>query len=902
MPGVVYKYFARTGYRLATLFIIFILISMIVSTPMVLSNATRVERIRALVDAVTPHLILRYEGDYTGREVAEILDFLGSDDRLESYALLMYYPTSVEVGNESGFMDVAIVYPDLLSFLELAGMQVISEDPSVEEGVYISMDFADIALIDVGDPVVIGLYGEEGSIETRVKGIIEVDTGFVGSPFGPQIPIADELSLDTVFLEPGLVDIGDREFVGGLEILVRVSLDYLGLDVDTINENAASLGGQLSGRITAILDSPVSWVNLIESQLTFANFIDLALNFSIAWSSIPYAFATIYLTYIVLDLVVSNYRRDIGILRLRGVGSRSISLSFLVVTIILFLVAALIGILLASLTGDSLARVVGISIEVSPLFYSLDVLLATVVLGALFVLLAYRKVYGQIVRMGPLEASRVYLHGEERVEWRPSTTVTILFILSCLKIVEWASGFTFTPDLFGMGLLGILLLIYAMISGFMEIIAPVVFPYFVINYVLHRTGLVARLTKSLSGAVAGPVGSISYRYSMRLPGMIPKTAFLVALILFLMMYYMVFMGRSIAFINDYTGASQYEYEYLIYMRVVNETTVGELGDRLATLLNSSLSEPAILVMDIPSYINHRGMVTEVTLGILIPSDRVGSIFNLKDWMFSTGEADLEEGVYATGRFASMFENLFGEYPEDIELLVVPAWEGKYSSDEEGVRLAIDGYLLIDPRGLINGIVTHYDNVREYRLPQHGLVSFRILSKGPVRLTTLMQVFEDAGQALASFGRSFSSGATFLETFGQSQRILYPFNVYSAGLVVIVMVLASSVYMRSLRRDIAVLKARGMGRYTVRIVYSLILPVIIFSVAVGVVSGFIGGYGSSNQFINTFVTVDRLVIYPIILNELNLIVMLVSLVLALVIPYLYVSRLGRKAALEVSRVG
>lgn len=92
MPGTVYKYFARTGHRLATLFVIFILISMIVSTPMVLYNATRVERIRALVEGVSPHIIIRYEGDFTGAQVYEILDVLGADDRVEMFSLLVYYP------------------------------------------------------------------------------------------------------------------------------------------------------------------------------------------------------------------------------------------------------------------------------------------------------------------------------------------------------------------------------------------------------------------------------------------------------------------------------------------------------------------------------------------------------------------------------------------------------------------------------------------------------------------------------------------------------------------------------------------------------------------------------------------------------------------------------------------
>lgn len=798
-------------------------------------------------------------------------------------------------------MDIVIVYPGMASLLDLAGMQLVSEDPTIVEGVYISSVLAELTGVEVGDRIAVGLYGG-GYVDARVKGVVETGEVFVGGPFSFQVPVLSGLSPDAIFLEPGLVDIDGMEFVGWLEILLRVSLDYLGYDVEGINDNSEALRIQLAGRVTSILDSPVMSTNLIESQLAFANFIDLALNFSIAWSSIPYAFAAIYLTYIVLDLVVSNYRRDIGILRLRGVGGRSISLSFLVVTIILFIVAAVIGIVLASLTGNSLARVVGISIDVSPLFYSLDVLVATLVLGGVFVLLAYRRVYGQIVRMGPLEASRVYLRGEERVEWRPSTTVTILFILSCIKIVEWASGFTFTPEILGMGLLGIVLLIYAMISGFMEIIAPVVFPYFVINYVLHRTSLVARLTRSLSSIVSGPVGSVSYRYSMRLPGMIPRTAFLVALILFLMMYYMVFIGRSVAFINDMSSSSVYEYEYTLYMRVMNSTSIGELGDRLTELLNSSLSKPAVLVMDMPVFINYRGVSTDMQLGILFPTGRLESVFSLKDWMFSTGEADLYSGFYATGRSASIFKDLFGEYPEDVEVVMIPAWEDGYSGGEEVIRATIDGYLLIDPRGLPFGVVTHYENVGDYRLEPMLLVPFRLLSNEPVRLGLVKQVFEDAGHMLAGFGRGFSSEALFLETFGQSQRILYPFNVYSAGLVVIVMILASSVYMRSLRRDIAVLKARGMGRYTVRIVYSLILPVIIFSVAVGIVAGFIGGYGSSNQFINTFVTVDRLVVYPLVLNELNLAVMLVSLVLALVIPYLYVSRLGRKVTLEVSRVG
>jgi len=361
----------------------------------------------------------------------------------------------------------------MASLLDLAGMQLVSEDPTIVEGVYISSVLAELTGVEVGDRIAVGLYGG-GYVDARVKGVVETGEVFVGGPFSFQVPVLSGLSPDAIFLEPGLVDIDGMEFVGWLEILLRVSLDYL------------------------------------------------------------------------------------------------------------------------SLTGNSLARVVGISIDVSPLFYSLDVLVATLVLGGVFVLLAYRRVYGQIVRMGPLEASRVYLRGEERVEWRPSTTVTILFILSCIKIVEWASGFTFTPEIIGMGLLGIVLLIYAMISGFMEIIAPVVFPYFVINYVLHRTSLVARLTRSLSSIVSGPVGSVSYRYSMRLPGMIPRTAFLVALILFLMMYYMVFIGRSVAFINDMSSSSVYEYEYTLYMRVMNSTSIGELGDRLTELLNSSLSKPAVL--------------------------------------------------------------------------------------------------------------------------------------------------------------------------------------------------------------------------------------------------------------------------------------------------------------------
>ncbi len=902
MNPFVLKFHLRNLDKLLIIFGIFLLIVLFIATPMVISHAMNIQRIQEFVDSVTVHGYVGVFTDYDPQLVTRLIDGISEVEGIEDYVVYgVTFDLPLWSGDDEVFTSTSVIYRgDPGEFVEFYRGSVEGGDNKI----YVSRGLATILGISPGDRVTINFFNSTYEAEASIFQIPPISNPvFGGAPPDIHPLSAGDIVIlpEDVFLD--LVDDAPSEFALQTDIYVDIRIETpQTADIDSIIAQVNSILASISAIFAEYGVTEVIRYNILENQIAIQNIINISLVFAAGFSSIPYVFALIYLTYIALDLVTSGMRIDYGLMRLRGVSSKSLSTTFLIILLLIYGAALATGFFLGGGVSNYIASSLGITFDISRFFYSLDVVASTLIIGLIFIFIAYRKVHSRVSLANPIEVVRHREVVTPESRWRLSTGMAILYILSIVKLVEWLSGFSIQNMVLEGGVFFILLIIYGIISSFMEILAPIVFTYVTVNLALHRTNAIPILSKFISRFTFPKMREIVVRYVKRLPNMVPKTSFLMSLVFFLLVYYMVTMGTTIQFINDTsdlpTRMDSIEVVVSVESNVSARLLMEEVVPRILPGL-AGINKIVALVNDGSIQVGD-ALISEAgaTLYLVHPDSDVEAVFRLREWMLINYDGEFPENPWVTSYVKNILEPYVGEI-DDVEMTYI-------FGDGNRVSFTVDGYIVTPFISLpVSGVFVPMDKVGDVILSS-GTYRIAVIFTEPIEFSAVVvdtpQGVEFTGFKVIGVGRStVGSPAFVMNVFMDTQRLLYPYSVYAVAMVMIVIVISTSVYLRSVKRDLAVLKARGMGGEAVAFAYSLIIPVVVFSLLTGVLAGFVAGYGGATSFIIQMMNGER-VPYPISLDPLNLYGFIFALILSILLPLLLVRSRMDKVVMEVIRGG
>lgn len=894
----VLRFHVRNLDRLAILLAVFILVVLFISTPIVISHANNIERIRSFIESLEFHGVVDASIEYRPGLLEEFNRTVSGLDGLDRFVLYAVIPDLFELmGNGSSYpVSIAMAPMDPRDFIVEMGLDIVA---SGEEGVYIHESLARRLDISPGDKIDISAL----ELNRFVAYIPNLNLEFVvaGIYSGGESPYELFLGQAIIVDERSIAD--DVKFVGNLTPIPLIIVVWIDpgttVDIQALSNQVDQILSTLSYEIREYTVGDVFTSNIFAAEAGVQSIIDLSVSVVASFSSIPYVFALVYLIYIALDLVSSSFRVDYGIMRLRGVTTKRLSLAFLTTLTLLFIIALLLGFIMGSQLTGFIAKSLGLSIDITPLVFSWDVILSTVVMGSIFIVIAYRKVHRQITSSSPVDVVREYLHPDaEESGWRLSAGLGVLYILSIIKLLEWIFGFTLNPAEAPGGVAFLVLVIYGIISSFMEVIAPIVLTYVTVNIVLHNTSLISKLSRLMSRISLPDLREIIVRYSTRFPRMIPKTSFLMSLVVFLMVYYMVFMGTSISFLNEVSSIEPPQYTTSIDVYIDGSVGLDDVvGDLSALFEGEDVGRWAIMV-EVRGTVLVDGVVVSnnIPLRLVYSNYPLGDALGIRDWMLVGYQGDFPSNPWVDPSVKETLESTIGRW-DNVYITYEP------TEDMQSLDVFVDGYI-VSPVGvtpLQPGIYVPYSGEDIYL--GEGSYTIYILTTEDFPSVDPVSLDREIG-----WGRVLNAGfsSTIVEgfitnIFGATQRILYPYSIYGIAMVMIVVGISTVIYVNSVRRDLAILTSRGMGRMASSFAYSLIMPVMIFSLVMGASLGFIAGYGSSVSFITGFMGGVR-VPYPIVVSVENLIGLLASIFLALALPLFLIRYRVYNMVREVSRVG
>ncbi len=220
------------------------------------------------------------------------------------------------------------------------------------------------------------------------------------------------------------------------------------------------------------------------------------------------------------ELIAYSIRRSITLSLIRGLSLRSLTLGFLALSLTMSLIAIVVSILTLRVFIELTSHLVmGRAYYVPPLVDPVYILIALGIALSLIVLV-YLKVKGVLRGYTDLtQASRLYVTVEGGV-WKPSTSLTILFMLSMFKYILWITGVS-SGDLVRRAseihpILLVLAFFYAIIDFFVGFVAPVVVPYYVTSTLLSIEGFNRRVSRVVAGVISGSWGDLVSAATLRI--------------------------------------------------------------------------------------------------------------------------------------------------------------------------------------------------------------------------------------------------------------------------------------------------------------------------------------------------------------------------------------------------
>lgn len=899
------KIFSRNILKMMGIFIVFVLISLLIISPSVISSIERERQVRERFEELRSHLILRYIVNVENSTLPEVVDSI--TQILDGVEYIDEYIFGVSIGglglkgdNRFG-LNVIAFYPDD-SIERFLYIELLDGDFDVDTGkILLNIDYLveahDDEDLSVGSEIT--LRGLDGELYTfNITGLFT---------FMPEADIPMDIDLPEYNLD-AIISSDDLERLANVTHDMIVLNIYMRLDPRVIRGELQSYS-EVSLSIMRSIERSIGEKYIVTAAQGFyvaSNvFILQTLNDIVSvtvtsFYSFPYIFGIWFLIAINIEIVIRSFRRDLGLIQLRGVSNKAVRRYFLLYMFIIATAGLSIGILISPFIGNLIVNYLGYEPLPIMSFYSLESSIISFVLGYILLIIAFHRRVWILKNISPISIARKYFEPFERSDWRPSTLFYIFFILAVIKMVEWGLAINISDYIGEFGPISIILIIYSIVSNFMNILAPIIVIYGVVNLTIYKTEAISKITKIFSHIFARGFSNIVYRYSGRLPGLISKTTFLSGLLISLMIYYIIFSGRTIYFLDSVSNVEE-RVGSPVYI-VVSGTSIGEF-DRLKNIISDILDRENIENYFL-GYVLNGGVgvfnTFEVVRYLYVDDiDEFLEYAGIDDWMVTSRVEEPNILMYRV--LAERLSNSIGSEIIDSEL-EFDFYTHELSNPVYIHKGFLDGYIAVLPGGY--GLVMDRDFISFEDLnvsvdswlvifsSESSTVSYILKSRmGDLREYGVESV------TMVKESTPINPLASFMSIL---QKNLYSFNVYSIVAVAVAITLLSIEYIMDMVRDLISMRARGLSAAATRFVYILLSPITLFSIAIGFSIGIIAGFGASQQIISIMLGYGPSI--PIFIDVVAPIYLGVVLLISILIPYIVLNMVYMRYVREVVHFG
>ena len=900
------KVYNRNIFRSLSIFIVILIFVLLVLTPNIVSALLSSEFYSTVIEKIDTHYMVTgtvsienvellkrfvYEYDRPHRNIWLILearvDAVVGSRELNGFRLYTGYPNHLDAVS---FIAQSIYGRGNISRGEIIVGSSVAVNVSSVLSVAVSGD-RDVKYFNF---TVTGLYDPKPIMYVRL-GPFGYESGVTsfGAPQGYIHPSDfEELisSIDAKFLYYRVVVMYEKDFFRGLD---------LGKIIERLNQSNM----EVKKSVSALADVRDEYDNL-SSQLAIYTFTRTFINVGIYTNAIPFFIGVWYFLSINIDLLIGDYRREIAILRARGIPSRRLFNSLIIYLMLLTILASIVGSLSAPLWIPIILSSIGVeaAYDIESLIdpvTSLGVAITTIII-VFFTLYRKRKIFRDIL---PSDAIHRYEYGVEAIhESRIGRFTIIMFILGTIKLVEWLLNinvFKYMNRVDNLYIF-IILAIYGMISGFLNIFAPIFFIYSSIEILTHSRKVVRFLSRVSSWLVRGGLRDILANYVYRSPRWMSRAAFISSLMIALMIFSLIYSARTVSFYNDYTMIINTP-DIIIPLPKGVYSSFDEYKSGLATYLEDVEGVGGWGVgyeIFIEYFIYDGKNRTDIPGRILVFSsvDDFSNVVYLGGSWNYYGPVDIRDalssGIILSDRFLGYLENLLGYRLGDPIKLGISyglPYQGAFPPVPERPELGqvidtrVEGVLYVAPK--------RYDGYTT--LEAIGPINISLYNVQPVLYIDVAEGYDaaDVRRQLSSIG--LSSVPTIEETpdifvgLGREFQIISSYSYHIYMVLGIVAALASIFilsiqHVKSMLRDVVILRARGFGaRDIFSFMYSSSLYIVIFSIVLGILVGYLSGMGVSQMNIDGLVG-GRLD-YPLNIGLTGLLDVLVVVLLYLATP-------------------
>ncbi len=856
--------FRRRLRAVIFLFVVALATSMIIS-PGVATELTSQKVVDTLVESTVPHMLHRVEmkGDPQGNleAVSSVLSEIGEVTEHTTLILLRRPPSilssfdderQVFMGIETSIVEEGVEWR-ILGLQLIAGdfgedpLDVILRDYGAEQ---LDVQLGDTITLrfDLSDSLPEGAEGSTVDLEVTVSGLVQWSTEFSG-PFS-QLYFKTSALNALLELHPELSEImGSDVLEAFYEAYIYVDKDIITVfDLQSSKEKLRELEEQITQDLQSVsLISGYTQNNLYYGIQSAEGEI-ASRTYMIYVVSLPFLALSWYLASITTELSVTEARRDIGLMKARGSSNRKVIVGFTLSYLILALAGGTLG-----LFGGILVSASNASLPLQQLltytFQTLtapDSLMLTLGLASVIAVTVMWRKRSLIGSITPTEASRVYLPEEVEHRWRPSRLFLAMFVLGTLKMAEWISGVDPRTLIFQPGQHFIIVLlgqIYLLLSGALQILAPLFFIYTTITIATNSRRVLLAISRVVLRPLLRGLSGVTSNFVVRNPRRVVKAAFLASFILAIM----VFSSGLVSSVLAYQTRE-------LRVRVGAD---GAIVVRDATI-DPLTSEPALLGgLETFDGVDTLAYVYEVKVPHCFdfPCDPGhGGISALDPERLL--EATHFEDEMVTGGAASLLQL------KQEGAVLIQQWQAEHYDLDVGDLLTLrdaNGNQLANLTVVANmNYAFGYGNWGFVISPQTAAMFMNASTPTQVRVyvdveegSDIEETIQGAADWLSEAGVNVVDARTVEKerTSSANQALqdmagwLSFFSTYGVAVASIGLAMLTTVYAKDHLWELAVMRARGMSRRKVlAFTYGSILPVLLISLLVGVTVASISLYG------------------------------------------------------------
>jgi ABC-type antimicrobial peptide transport system permease subunit len=688
-----------------------------------------------------------------------------------------------------------------------------------------------------------------------------------------------------------------------LETQFLVSVDHAALLNPWDSQGSANNLQTVAEKIQDTILGKFEYAASVHSNLDFAVaafqniFPVLLITFLVV--TLPVFILAWYLGSTVSDVSFNLRRREIGLLSTKGLSNGQIQRMFFTEALLIGIVGGLIGVVGGAILNQVYT---GFNLETlfNPQTVNPNVVVFTVIFG---VFIAFFSVFFSARRATSLptvDALKEYVSIDAAKPYRKRLP-WIAFILGAYKIVVFLLGVNVPNLLNSVANLGggsfityLLLLPAALFDQVLTFIGPLLFFWGFTKLFVQNSLKFQQLTSKVS-RVAGDLGALAAKNVRRNPARTAAVAFIVALII----GYGVQVSVQYASEQDYvTRKIQANVGADITVSVINATRAQTILDDIEGNVSGIQDGTMECTLEQPV----RETYIPTTMKTIDPDVWLETAYYENSWFTGASVEDVfnqlrtkNQTVILERRVAADLDLSVGDeisiaFPSGARTLKIVALFGPEPSEMSGHEIYLQTWSFV-PRNLFNMSSPFSD---AYRLEDFETSILLKLNEG-VNGTSVAEKIRNLGLEIYGVNSLDEELRSAME-HPTSDNSLQTLDVQRLGLVFAVLsasvgiALISIISMRERNREATLMSVKGLSyRQLVWMFLTENLAVVVFSVILGVVVGFIAGYGSvvsSSTVISELVNRQFVFTYDSLVTVVSCIALIFA---ATILPIIVMSR-------------